>query len=344
MRVRWRGLELPAQVVCDQQTLTNMYGCFSAEPFERGFGTTVGNSLRRVLLSSLEGSAVTSMRIDGVDHEFTTIPGVVEDVTEIKLNFKGIVVRKHVDEDRVIRLEATGPGEVTAGDITTDQAVEVVNPDRHLLTLNEGVTFAADLTVCSGRGYVTATEQIQDEVDPEIGVIPLDAVYSQVTKANFRTEDTRVGQKTNYDRLALEIWTDGTVSPEMALVEAAKILRKHLNAFVQYFELGQGMPAEAAVGPGALRPDERQELIQKLQMNVRELDLSVRAGNCLDAEGIATIADLVRRGDAELLKVRNFGKTTLKELKKKLDDLGLALGMDVDAVLGEPTSEPVTIP
>ena len=337
MRVRWRGLELPARVVCDRQTLTGTYGRFTAEPFERGFGITVGNSLRRVLLSSLEGSAVTGMRIEGVDHEFTTVPGVVEDVTEIKLNVKGVVVRKHVEEPKTLRLEAAGPCEVTAGDIQTDQSVEIVNPERHIATLNEGAELAMELDVRTGRGYLTAAEQIQSGGEQVVGHIPLDAVFSPVTKVNFRTEDTRVGQKTNYDRLILEVWTDGTVSPEMALVEAAKILRKHLNPFVQYFELGEGMPAEAAVGPGAMTPEERQELVRKLQMNVRELDLSVRAGNCLDSEEIATVGDLVRRTEADLLKVRNFGKTTLKEVKGKLEELGLTLGMDVDAILaGQP--------
>jgi len=337
MRVRWRGLELPARVVCDRQTLTNTYGRFTAEPFERGFGTTIGNSLRRILMSSLEGSAIAGMRIEGVDHEFSSVPGVLEDVTEIKLNVKGIVVKKHVEEPRTIRLQAAGPREVKAGDITTDQSVEIVNRDRHIATLNEGARLVIEMEVKSGRGYLTAAEQIQSGGEQVIGHVPLDAVFSPVTRVNFRTEDTRVGQRTNYDRLLMEIWTDGTVSPEMALVEAARILRKHLNAFVQYFELGEGMPADAAVGPGALRPEEREELIQKLRMNVRELDLSVRAGNCLDAEDITTVGELVRRTDAELLKVRNFGKTTLKEVKSRLEDLGLALGIDVDAILGSHT-------
>jgi len=336
MRVRWRGLELPARVVCDRQTLTNTYGHFAAEPFERGFGTTVGNSLRRILLSSLEGSAVMGMRIEGVDHEFSTLPGVLEDATEIKLNVKGIVVRKHVEGPKTVRLEAVGPREVTAGDITTDQSVEIVNRDRHIATLNEDASLVMEMDIRSGRGYLTATEQIQTGGEDAIGQISLDAVFSPVTRVNVLIEDTRVGQRTNYDRLIMEVWTDGTVTPEMALTEAAKILRKHLNPFVQYFELGEGMPADAAVGPGALRPEEREERAQKLRMNVRELDLSVRAGNCLDAEEITTVGALVRHTEAELLKVRNFGKTTLKEVKSKLEDLDLTLGMDVDAILGSP--------
>jgi DNA-directed RNA polymerase subunit alpha len=332
MRVRWRGLELPAKVVPDRQTLSNTYGRFIAEPFERGFGTTVGNSLRRILLSSLEGSALTSMRVEGVDHEFTTIPGVLEDVTEIKLNVKGIVVKKHVEGPKTIRIEATGPGPVTAGRITADPTVEIVNKDRHVATLNDGVRLAMEFEVKRGRGYVTAAEQA--EGDQVVGVIPLDAVFSPVTKANFRTEDTRVGQRTNYDRLILEIWTNGTVTPEMALVEAAKILRKHLNPFVEYAELGLGVPAETVLGPAALRPDERQELAQKLQMSIRELELSVRANNCLDVAGITTVGDLARRTEAQLLEIRNFGKTSLKEIKKKLDEIGVSLGIDVDAILG----------
>jgi len=246
-------------------------------------------------------------------------------------------VKKHVEEPRTIRLEVAGPRDVQAGDITTDQAVEIVNPARHIATLNEETGLVVEMEVKSGRGYLTAAEQIQNGGEQVIGHVPLDAVFSPVTKVNFRTEDTRVGQRTNYDRLIMEIWTDGTVSPEMALVEAARILRKHLNPFVQYFDLGEGMPIDAAVGPGALRPEEREELVQKLQMNVRELDLSVRAGNCLDAEEITTVGQLVRHGDAALLKVRNFGKTTLKEVKARLEDLGLTLDMDVDAILGSQT-------
>jgi DNA-directed RNA polymerase subunit alpha len=335
MRIRWRGLELPSRVVRDEQVSTDTYGKFTAEPFERGFGTTVGNSLRRILLSSLEGAAVTHIRLKGADHEFSSLPGVMEDVTDIILNVKSLVVKMDSDEPKEMRLRASKAGVVTAGTIETDPAITVVNKDQPIATLTEDVPFEMTLYVGKGRGYVTAAENIGDGEEQELGLIAVDSLYSPVTRVRYATEDARVGQKTDYDRLVLEIWTNGTITPEMALVEASKILRKHLNPFVQYFELGSDVANEDAVN--ALRDSTRAmidpELQSKLNMTVQELDLSVRANNCLESAKIQTVRDLVKKTDADLLKVRSFGKTSLREVKRKLADMGLSLGMDLDAVV-----------
>ena len=322
MRIRWRGLELPSQVACDRRTLTSTYGKFVAEPFERGFGTTIGNSLRRILLSSLEGSAVTRVKLHGAQHEFTTLPGVVEDVTDIVLNVKSLVVKNFSQQPRVLRIEKNSKGVVTGADVQTDDQVEVINKDHVLATLTDDVPFVMEVVVDTGRGYVPAAEhttQVQ-----EIGVIPVDAAYSPVVRVRYEVEETRVGQKTNYDKLTMEIWTNGSIGPEMALVESAKILRKHLNPFVQYSELGQRVHAEAR-SASAAGMDPATE--SKLTMNLSELSLSVRAMNCLESENIRTVRDLVLRTEDQLLEVRNFGETTLNEVKEKLADIGLRLGM-----------------
>src|SRR3990170_4108341 len=249
MHIRWRGLELPSQVVCEASSLTRTYGKFIAEPFERGFGTTIGNGLRRILLSSLEGSAVTQIKVHNAQHEFTTIPGVLEDVTDIVLNIKSLVVKNYSDSTKVIRVERNTAGEVRARDIETDESVDIINKDLLIATLTAAVPFVVEMVVENGRGYVSATEQAEQV--HEIGIIPIDAVFSPVTRVRYDIEETRVGQKTNYDKLTLEIWTDGSVGPEMALVEAAKILRKHLNPFIQYTELGASVFAESrAIGGG----------------------------------------------------------------------------------------------
>jgi DNA-directed RNA polymerase subunit alpha len=295
------------------------------EPFERGFGTTVGNSLRRILLSSLEGAAVTAVKIHGAEHEFSSLPGVMEDVADIILNVKNLVVKLEGDEPREMRLAAQGPGEVTADLIEADTAVTILNKDLVIATLTEEVSFEMSFTVERGRGYVPASEQYDDQEDQEIGLIPVDAIYSPVQRVRYKVDNTRVGQRTNYDRLTMEIWTNGTVTPEMALVEAAKIFRKHLNPFVQYFELGdERVSDEAAAAAGV---DE--ELIRKLNMPIAELELSVRASNCLESARIETVGQLVAHADADLLKLRSFGRTSLREVKKKLQDLGLDLGMDL---------------
>ena len=331
MRIRWRGLELPSRVMPDQDVLTDTYGLFVVEPFERGFGTTIGNSLRRILLSSLEGSAVTEARIRGVQHEFTTIPGVVEDVTDICLNFKSLIVDNQSPTPKTIRIEKETAGVITGADVETDGQVEVVNGDLVIATLTDDVPFHAELTVKNGRGY-TPAEDRDGEFEAEIGVIPLDATFSPVIRVRYKIEETRVGQRTNYDRLLLEIWTNGVVTPEMALVEAAKILRKHLNPFVTYREPGpevspdsalQGMAELIGYGPVDL------ELEETLNRSLAELNLSVRATNCLESEGITTVRDLVGRSQDELLTVRNFGETTLDEVNERLESLGLRLGMKV---------------
>lgn len=323
MRIRWRGLELPSKVTTDGRFSSATYGRFLVEPFERGFGTTVGNSLRRVLLSSLEGACVTSVKIKGAEHEFASLRGVMEDVTDIVLNVKNLVVQLEGDEPKRMTLAATGPGDVTADLIEADTAVTVLNRDLVLATLTSEVDFEMEFTVQKGRGYVPASEVWSKEEEQELGRIHIDAIYSPVQRVRYKVEDTRVGQRTNYDRLILEIWTNGTVTPEMALVEAAKILRKHLNPFVQYGEVGaERVSAEAAA---AASIDE--ELIRKLNKPIADLELSVRASNCLESAKIGTVAELVTKSDNDLLKVRSFGKTSLREVKRKLAEMGLDLGM-----------------
>lgn len=326
MRIRWRGLELPSRVIADRNTLTDTHGKFFAEPFERGFGMTIGNSLRRVLISSLEGSAITRIKIQGVQHEITTIPGVVEDVTDIVLNVKSLVVKNASDQPRVIRINKHEKGVVTGADIEADADVQIINPEHVIATLNADVPFAVEMTVENGRGYRIADENVGKE--REIGVIPVDASFSPVIRVKHEIEETRVGQRTNYDKLVLEIWTNGTITPQMALVEGAKILRKHLNPFVQYAEPGPELPIDDRLDTPAAQIDTVDaELEQKLNMSLAELELSVRATNCLESEGITTVRDLVIRTDEELLEVRNFGETTLREVKGKLSERGLTLGM-----------------
>jgi len=331
MRIRWRGLELPTRVVNDQQVSTPRYGRFIVEPFERGFGTTVGNSLRRILLSSLEGAAVTSAKLEGAEHEFTSLPGVREDVTDILLNVKSLIVKAHTDEPRILRVRSQVKGPVTADLIEVDPSIEIMNGELVLATLTDNVVFDLEMVVETGRGFVPADEMIDPDADQEPGRIYVDASFSPVTRVRYRTEDTRVGQKTNYDRLVMEVWTNGTITPEMAMVEAAKILRKHLNPFVQYFELGEQIIEPAAV---AAQPEIDVELQQKLAKSVHELDLTVRANNCLESAKIETVGDLVSKTEAELLEIRSFGKTSLREVKRKLQDLDLSLGMTVPAGAG----------
>lgn len=325
MRIRWRGLELPSLVTCDHGSLTRTYGKFVAEPFERGFGATIGNSLRRILLSSLEGSAVTQVKIRGAQHEFTTLPGVVEDVTDIILNVKSLVVKSHSDSTRVIRIEKNTKGVVTGADVQGDDSVEVINKQHVIATLTADVPFELEMVVENGRGYIPSTEH---SPNVENGIVPVDAVYSPVVRVRYEIEETRVGQKTNYDKLTLEVWTNGSIGPEMAVVEAAKILRKHLNPFVQYTELGLLVHAESRSGISMLNDA---AIESKLGMSLAELNLSVRATNCLESENINTVRDLVVRTADQLLDVRNFGETTLNEVRQKLDELGLRLGMRVPA-------------
>ena len=325
MRIRWRGLELPSRVFPVREKLTDTFGEFHAEPFERGFGHTVGNSLRRILLSSLEGSAVTKIKIQGVQHEFSTIPGMVEDITDLVLNLKLLVVKNHTEAPKTIRIDRDRRGVVTAADILHDESVEIVNPDHILCTLTDDVPFVVEMTVENGRGYRTAAEGHTDDL--EVGAIPIDAIFSPVRRVEYRVENTRVGQRTNYDKLILNIWTSGVLGPEMALVEAAKIMRKHLNPFVQYYEPGPGLPADGSSGESFRDLPMDAELERKLNMSLAELELSVRATNCLESENINTVRDLVSRSEDQLLTVRNFGETTLKEVRAKLHEHGLDLGM-----------------
>ena len=329
MRIRWRGLELPSRVVADRATLTDTHGKFYAEPFERGFGITVGNSLRRLLLSSLEGSAITRVKIQGVQHEISTIPGVVEDVTDIILNVKSLVVKNSSDQPRTVRIDRHEKGVVKGKDIIADADVQIFNPEHVIATLNADVPFVMEMTIENGRGYRTSDENVGKE--REIGVIPVDSSFSPVVRVKYEIEETRVGQRTNYDRLVLEIWTNGTVTPQLALVEGAKILRKHLNPFIQYAEPGPELPIDERMDAGVAIDLVDQELERKLNMSLAELELSVRATNCLESEGIATVRDLVIRTEDELLEVRNFGETTLKEVKQKLQERGLNLGMKLPA-------------
>ena len=329
MRIRWRGLELPLRVECEEESKTDTYGKFIAEPFERGYGVTVGNSLRRVLLSSLEGAAFVAFKIEGTHHEFTSMDGVVEDVTDIALNLKQLLVRVHRDNVKTLKVEVNQKGEVTGKDVQGDAEVEVVSSDLHLATLTEDVSFCMELEVRKGRGYVTAEE---NQREPEVvGRIPVDSSFSPVRRVRYRTEDTRVGQRTNYDRLVLEIWTDGTISPEMALVEASKILRKHLDPFVQYFELGHELqltPGKEVEDADASEFGDSDDL---LDVSLSDLNIPARAQNCLMAVNITTLADLVATPEEELLQLKNFGKASLEEVKEELRNRGLSLGMDPDA-------------
>lgn len=329
MRVTWRGLELPTRVERDTKVSSDKYGRFYVEPFERGFGTTVGNSLRRVLLSSLEGSSVTGVKIKGVDHEFSSVKGVLEDTTDIILNVKKLVVRLEGEGPRVMKVTAKKVGPVTAASIEADPAIEIVNKDAVLANLTENIEFEMEMTVENGRGYVPASERVaaSDRFDQELGYIEIDAVYSPVLRVRYITENTRVGQKTNYDKLILEIWTDGTVTPEMALVESAKILRKHVNPFVQFSEVGQTTVTGPVIEETVEETPVDEELANKLNTPIQELELSVRASNCLESVEIETVGQLVKLSEADLLKIRSFGKTSLREIRRKLADIGLAVGM-----------------
>ncbi len=327
MRMRWRGLELPSRVVRDDAVSTGTYGRFVIEPFEQGLGTTIGNSLRRVLLSSLAGAAVTSVKIEGVSHEFRSIEGVLEDVTDIVLNIKGIILKLTGAERKTMTVRRDSVGEVRAGDIVTDPAVEIANPDHLIATLTADVPFELEMSVSTGRGYATVADNRSAE--QVLDVIPIDSVFSPVLRVRYRTEDMRVGQRTNYDRLILEVWTKGTVLPEDALVEAGMILRKHLNPFVMYDELGK----DGVQAPRPIVEDISTEvtaMAELLAQPVTVLKLSARANNCLEAARVASLHELVTKTEADLLRFRSFGKTSLHEVQRKLVEMGLSLGMRID--------------
>ncbi len=318
MGTLWRDFATPKRLICDEDSATDTYAKFIAEPFERGYGMTIGNSLRRVLLSSIEGAAVTAVKMDGVLHEFSTIPGVLEDVTQIVLNVKQIVLRAHTRRPKTLVIEKDKKGPVTVGDFEGDDTIEVINPDLHLCTLTKAQQFRMELEVSRGRGYVSA-EKHKKEGQP-IGVIPVDALFSPVKRVNFAVEDTRVGQVTDYDRLLLEIWTNGSMSPKDALLYASNILQRHLDLFVNYGSLPEEPEDEQ---PAAVN----EELQEKLKTPISELELSVRSANCLREAEIRTIGDLVEKTPQELLKYRNFGKKSLVEIEELLKGMGLSLGM-----------------
>lgn len=330
MRIRWRGFELPSLVSVESAGKIPGYSMFVIEPFERGFGSTVANSLRRVLLSSLEGASVTQAKIAGAQHEFCSLPGVIEDVTEICLNLKSLVFRHQGVGPKIVRIDRHDRGVVTGADVICDDQVEVLNPELVIATLTDDVPFSVELWVELGRGYVPASERFAGVSDP--GVIPLDASFSPVLRVRHKVEETRVGQRTNYDRVVLEIWTNRSISAGFALVEAAKILRKHLGPLINAREGGcdvepdgglRGMSDASGYVPVDL------ELEEKLCMSLAELNLSVRATNCLESEGITAVRDLVHRSEDQLLQVRNFGETTLSEVRERLSLIGLRLGMRV---------------
>lgn len=319
--MKLKNFQMPRGVLIEDGTVTDGYSKFVIEPLERGFGTTIGNSIRRVLLSSLPGAAVVGVRIDGVAHEFSTMPNVVEDVAEIILNLKGLRLILHSDEPKTLMLEAEGKGDVTAEDIQTDIDVEILNPDLHIASLDEGGQLRMEIHVDSGRGYVIAEQNKMP--DQPIGVIPMDAMFTPVTRVNFQVENTRIGQRTDYDRLVLEIWTDASVGPRDALSTASQILRNHLQLFVSIDDQFISEPEEEV--------DEKFEEIKKmLQMNVEELELSVRSSNCLRAADIKTLADLVQKSETEMLKYRNFGRKSLTELSQILQEMDLSFGMDIE--------------
>jgi len=334
MRIRWRDFELPSRVELDKSTATPGYGRFIVEPFERGFGTTIGNGLRRVLLSSIEGAAVTSVKIEGVLHEFSTIDGVYEDMTNVILNIKKLRLWMPEDEPIELVIDVKRKGEVTADDIQVTGGVEILNKDLKICTLTDNVRFSCTLLARKGRGYRTAEENIRE--DQELGTIPVDSLFSPVYRVRYAVEATRLGKDTDYDRLVVEIWTDQTVSPEMALVEASTIYRKHLNPFVQYYELQleEGKMGSVLSVPTAQEETQTSEFDKVLDQPLDKLNLSVRAKNCLDSENILTVRELVAMTEGELLKVRNFGKTSLKEVKIKLMELGLSLGLSVPPKVG----------
>ena len=323
-----KDFQLPMRLELENETASPTYGRFTAEPFERGFGTTVGNSLRRVLLSSLPGSAVTSVKIEGVFHEFSTIPGVTEDVTVIILNVKALRVKLLSERPKAIRLKKEGPGEVLASDITEDPDVMILNPDLHIATLDKDGVIDLEMIVKPGRGYVPA-ERNKEEGLP-IGVIPVDSIFSPIKRVNFQVESARVGRVTDYDKLNLEIWTDGSVTPQDSVASAALILREHLDIC---------MPNEdGAEAKREVTSDESSEEVNlNLFRSVNELELSVRAANCLKNANIKTIADLVQKTENEMLKTKNFGKKSLNEIKEVLTEMGLELGIKVNEMAGADT-------
>jgi len=320
-RRNWRELIRPKGLVSVGGENKETYDRFICEPLERGFGITLGNSLRRVLLSSLQGAAVTAVKFDAVSHEFTSIPDVVEDVTDIILNLKEMVFRLHEPKKFTLRLDVEGPADVTAKDIQVSDQIEILNPDQHIATVTEGGRLAAEILVCPGRGYEPTDRRMMEE-GVEIGWIQVDALFSPIRKVNYNVSNARVGQITDYDKLSMEVWTDGSVTPEDAVAYAAKILKEQLNIFINFEE-----EEEIAVG---VPEKQEQPVNENLFRTVEELELSVRSANCLQNAGITYIGELVQKTEAEMLKTKNFGRKSLKEIRDLLSEMDLQLGMRID--------------
>jgi DNA-directed RNA polymerase subunit alpha len=320
MAIKWKSFQLPKKIEVEESTFSDIYGSFVIEPLERGFGLTLGNALRRVLLSAIQGAAVTNVKIDGVLHEFGTIPGVVEDVTEVLLNVKGLVVKMEVEGPHYIRIHSKKTGDVLAKHIEADADVEIINPDHHILSMTKDTDLRVEMEVNIGRGYQSAEKN--KKPDDPIGVIPVDSIFTPVRKVNFTVENTRVGEQIDFDRLVLQISTNGSVKPDDALAYASKILRDHLKIFINFEEEPEMIIEEE-------KDDEKERMRELLLRNVNELELSVRSSNCLNAANIKTLADLVRKSEQEMLKYRNFGRKSLSELQEILKDLGLSFGMDL---------------
>jgi DNA-directed RNA polymerase subunit alpha len=322
----WRDPIRPRKLEVDIESLTDNYGKFTCEPLERGFGTTIGNGLRRVLLSSLQGAAITSVRIEGAVHEFTSLPEVAEDVTDIVLNLKEVIIRSHDGKPRTVRLEKDGEGKVTAKDILCPDGIEILNPEHHIMTCSKGAKVRIELDIGVGRGYVPAERNKQPNTG--VGVIPIDSLFSPIRKVNFSVTNARVGQQTDYDRLNLEVWTNGTVKPEDAVAYAAKIFKDQLSIFINFQEGAEPAP-EATVS------EEQQKLNENLWKSVDDLELSVRSANCLQNANIRYIGELVQKTESDMLKTKNFGRKSLKEIKEILASMGLSLGMKLEGWPGD---------
>jgi len=318
----WKGFQKPKRLEVDTETLTATYGKFYAQPFERGFGTTVGNALRRVLLSAIEGAAITAVKIEGVLHEFSSLPGVVEDVTDIILNLKQIPIKMHTTTEKIVTLDVERKGKVTAADLQGDSSIEILDPAAPIATLSENGKLQMELRVNLGRGYVSADKNFDEDMG--IGYIPIDSVHSPVRRVNYHVEAARIGQATDYDRLVLEVWTNGTVSPADAVGLAATLLRDHLTIFVN----AEHETAFEGEGEGQLP----ENLAEYLNRSVDELELSVRSANCLKNAGIRTIRDLVQKSEKDMLETKNFGRKSLNEIKDILRPMGLSLGMEIEPI------------
>jgi len=320
--LHWRGLIRPRLLEVDNDTFTDTYGRFVAKPLERGFGLTLGNALRRVLLSSIRGTAITSIKIEGVLHEFSTLPSVKEDVADIILNLKQVRFHLFSDEPKVVRIKKTGDGPVTAADIQLDETTEILNTEQHICTLSGNGKFNAEITIERGRGYRPAEENKYE--DMPVGTIPMDSFFSPIKRVNYSITDARIGQRTDYDRLILEVWTDGTILPEDAVAYASKILKEHLNIFINFKE--EAEPISEMKVASKISP----ELAEYLDKTVDELELSVRSANCLHNANIRYIGELVTKTEAEMLKTKNFGRKSLNEIKDILTEMGLSLGMKIE--------------